>query len=52
MLQRAVAFALTLTRPARGRHRNRRAQSRRGQSPWLRAESQHFEIHYLAGART
>jgi hypothetical protein len=23
------------------------AQSRQGQSPWLRTESQHFEIHYL-----
>jgi hypothetical protein len=23
------------------------AQSRQGQSPWLRTESEHFEIHYL-----
>ena len=48
MLQRALAFGLMLisigvwlsTEPAR-------AQSRPGQSAWLRTESQHFEIHYL-----
>ena len=48
MLQRALAFGLMListgvwlsTEPAK-------AQSRPGQSVWLRTESQHFEIHYL-----
>ena len=35
MLQRALVFALTLTSA--------------GQSPWLRSDSQHFEIHYPPG---
>jgi hypothetical protein len=48
MLQRALEFALTLMTagmwlsPEAGT-----APSRQGQSPWLRTESQHFEIHYL-----
>ena len=50
MLQRALAFALTLmTAGVWLSSETARAQSRQGQSPWLRAESQHFEIHYLAG---
>ena len=48
MLQRALVFALTLITagvwlsPEAGT-----APSQQGQSPWLRTESEHFEIHYL-----
>lgn len=48
MFPRALAFALTLT--AAGIWLSSEittAQSAQGQSPWLRTESQHFEIHYL-----
>jgi hypothetical protein len=48
MLGRALAFTLTLM--AAGvwlSPETAAAQSRQGQSPWLRIESQHFEIHYL-----
>ena len=48
MLQRAFAFALTLmTAGVWLSPESVTAQSRQGQSPWLRTESQHFEIHYL-----
>ncbi len=48
MLQRALLLALTLT--AAGQWVSPEAATapyRQGRSPWLRAESQHFEIHYL-----
>jgi hypothetical protein len=48
MLQRALVFALTLmTAGVWLSPEAPRAQSRQGQSPWLRSESQRFEIHYL-----
>ena len=48
MLQRALAFTLTLmTAGVWSSPETATAQSRQGQSPWLRTESQHFEIHYL-----
>ena len=48
MLQRALAFALTLMTTAVWLPpETATAQSRQGQSPWRRTESQHFEIHYL-----
>jgi hypothetical protein len=48
MLQRAPVFALTLMTAGLWLSPEApRAQSRQGQSPWLRSESQRFEIHYL-----
>jgi len=48
MLQRALAFALILTIAGVSLSPEiATAQSRQGQSLWLRTESQHFEIHYL-----
>ena len=49
MLQRALAFALTLmTAGVWLPPETATAQSRQGQSPWLRTESQRFGIHYPA----
>jgi hypothetical protein len=48
VLQRALAFTLTLiTAGIWSASETAIAQSALGQSPWLRTESQHFEIHYL-----
>ena len=48
MLQRALAFTLTvMTAGVWLSPETATAQSRQGQSPWLRTESQHFEMHYL-----
>jgi hypothetical protein len=48
MLQRPLAFALTLmTAGVWLSPEIATAQSRQGQSPWLRTESPHFEIHCL-----
>jgi hypothetical protein len=48
MLQRALVFALTLMTGGIWLSQGvDAAPSRPGQSPWLRTESQHFEIHYL-----
>ena len=48
MLRRALAFALILTIAGVSLSPEiATAQSRQGQSLWLRTESQHFEIHYL-----
>lgn len=48
MLQRALAFTLTLiTAGIWLSSETAIAQSAQGQSPWLRTESQHYEIHYL-----
>jgi hypothetical protein len=48
MLQRGLGFALTLiTAGLWFSPEAATAQSRQGQSPWLRSESQRFEIHYL-----
>ena len=48
MLQRTLAFTLTLiTAGIWLSSETAIAQSALGKSPWLRTESQHFEIHYL-----
>jgi hypothetical protein len=48
MLQRAVAFALTLaTAGVWSLPEAAGAQSTQALSPWQRTDSQHFEIHYL-----
>jgi hypothetical protein len=48
VLPRALIFALILTTAAVWLSpQAAAARSRQGQSPWLRTESQHFEIHYL-----
>ena len=48
MLQRVLAFTLALiTAGHLLSSETAIAQSALGQSPWLRTESQHFEIHYL-----
>jgi len=48
MLQRGLAFGLVLISAAAWLPtETARAQSRPRQSAWLRAESQHFELHYL-----
>jgi hypothetical protein len=48
MLQGAVAFALTLTTAGVWSSLEAaRAQSTQALSPWQRADSQHFEVHYL-----
>src|SRR5436190_18338243 len=47
MLQRALAFALTLmTASIWLPPEHATGQPRQGQAPWLRTDSQHFEIHY------
>ena len=48
MLQQALVFALTLLTAGVWLSPIAAAGgSRQGQSPWLRTESKHFEIHYL-----
>jgi hypothetical protein len=48
MLQQALVFALTLmTAGVWLSPITAAVESRQGQSPWRRTESQHFEIHYL-----
>ena len=48
MLQRALAFALTLTSASVSlSSETARVQSRPDHSAWVRTESQHFEVHYL-----
>ena len=48
MLQRALVIALALMTGGMWRPpRAAAAPSRPGQSPWVRTDSQHFEIHYL-----
>ena len=47
MLERALAFALTLTTAGVGSSPEAAPPFTHGQSAWQRTESQHFEIHYL-----
>ena len=48
MLQRALGFTLTvMTAAVWLSPQAATARSRQGELPWLRTESQHFEIHYL-----
>jgi hypothetical protein len=47
MLERALAFALTLTTASVGSSPEAAAPFTQVQSAWQRTESQHFEIHYL-----
>ena len=52
MLQRTVVFALTLFAACLWFSPDAAtAPPTHGQSPWLKAESQHFEIHFLIEGR-
>ena len=53
MLPRVLTFALTLLTAAMWLPPQAvTARSQQGKSPWLKTQSQHFEIHYLpASAR-